>query len=198
MAIRQSHSRGETIFANTLIRHAEEAVRFHGDMSGKAALREAFLRDWIAIKLHEEGGYGINLEAREDEFRWLLKGREQHAYDALDLQQRHFLDMVVSLDGDIHAIVELKMGLVYIERDVKRTVKLQSIFRPPIFGYQLVCIIRGTDDIDDQVGILQRIVRKLDDVCRPLQRGPTFEAGDEKGYCCICVIPTAPEAKPSD
>lgn len=193
----RSRNQAETTFADILLRHAEEAVRFHGRMSGKVALREAFVRDWIAVKLHRgPNKCGVNLEVRNDEFDGFLRDPNlpepievQEAYNALPLKsRRHFLDMVVFLDGRIHAIIELKMKR-YVKEDIERTAKLQSIFKRTVLGFEVICIVGGRDGIDKEIGRLQGVLNNLGTTCGPLQRGAIFEAGDDKGCCCICVVP---------
>jgi hypothetical protein len=145
-----------------IMRHSEDAARFHGSMAGHAEFPESFIRDWVAINLYQPHKIGVTVESgRKDVRKYLVDEKQAGDHDAHNLLRlrNYRLDMIVweelasgaqaalsilqgqPISSRPRIIVEFKRSLL-IEDDLARTSAILSIaHRAGLDGYIVLCLM---------------------------------------------------------
>jgi len=182
--------------AKDLVSLAQEGVQFHARMSANPEPKEGFVRDWIAAKLHKNGGRAVAIEVNRGEFRCdVVEPVKREKFD--DARPNGFqIDLVIwspKPDDQPYALVELKRSAddKFLE-DIRRTAKLLPFCKAGVLGYQMLCAAQKDETKLEQ---FVRNAKKLAlrEGCGPAVPGQAIKILDEgKDWGQIVLWPVLP------
>jgi hypothetical protein len=150
------------ILIDEIMRLAEDAVKFHGAMSGSGEPEpsEAFVQNFVAIKLHRKHSLTVTLETGKLSFCKYIDNSLWDDHDQLGLNN-YKLDMVV-WDDRPRALIEFKQSMDILS-DLDRTAALLSVMSSTSVGYIVLCVVfdkRGYPTPDERYKLEYQAVLK--------------------------------------